>query len=141
MTHRINFDVLGKKLLQQYPYIANQLIIQPKLTSTSLIPDIHDLFEEQFKTNQRDKQLVFICVIVRLYDPDALEGYKPLKKGLRKILSETLNLYPTQISHHLQKVRDYLPIYADFANHVGYFYEVISKEFDDGKAGSIKKEI
>lgn len=139
MPH-INFDVLGRKLLKQYPYIANQLIIQPRLTNLNLVPEIFQHFNDRIDESQRDKTLIFLAVVVKLYDPDVIDGWKPrLIKGLRQQLSMTIGIQPTQISHLLQKVRDYSIIYADFANRVGYFYEIISKKYDDGQSKSISK--
>ncbi len=131
----IDYEILGKKVLEKYPYIAKELIETPTLNNLELLPEILQTIQEEkgtpiSKKQHTDFRMIVTAVIVKLYDPEIFSGYKRnLRHGLRQSLSNQMNCSPTQISHLLKSVRDYLSIYSDFAQEVIYLYEKIRKEY------------
>lgn len=127
----INYEILGRKVSELYPEIAKELIKSPQLCDISLIEEIHD---HHFSENQSAKsKLIFIAVILQLYDPDVISGWKMLCKssGIRSKLAILLNVSCPQISNHIQTVRNYYTIYRKFKTEVDYFSDLITKQYQE----------
>lgn len=123
----INFETLGRKVAELHPDIAKQLVVIPTLCDLSFISQIFDAkFRESKEPNAR---FVFIGVILSLYDPDVLSGWKSnLKCGIRKKLANIYSVDDTVISHNLQTVRNYYMIYRNFKKSVDYISSQIKEE-------------
>jgi len=138
---KINYSQLGRKLLKKHPELAKELIdsSKPAFNNFEMIPDLKEIYDKLTDPPKSTKEvtnyrLIFIAVIVRFYDPDAVTtNRRYLRAGLRKKLSETLNLSPCRISNLLQMVRDYTQIYSSFTGKVGYFYTKIDEHVFPGK--------
>ena len=124
----INYETLGRKVAELYPDIAKQLIITPTLCELSLIPEI---FSTHFKdSTESNSRFVFIGVILSLYDPDVLTGFKTnLRYGVRSEIAKIFSVSDTVISHNLQIVRNYYMIYRKFKTSVDYISHQISEEY------------
>lgn len=132
---KINYSQLGKSLVEKHPDLARKLIesSRPAFNNFQLIPQIREIYDRYIDPPATTKdrtyyRLVFIAIIVRLYDPEALASRKKyMRAGLRKHLAETLQLSKGRISNLFQMVRDYTSIYPSFVRKVGYFYNKIEQ--------------
>lgn len=124
----INYEILGRKVSELYPNIAKELVKSPQLCDISLIEEIHD---QHFSDKQSAKsKLIFIAVILQLYDPDVLSGWKRnLCRGIRNHIAILFSVSDTAISNNIQTVRNYYAIYRKFKTEVDYFSDLISKEY------------
>lgn len=128
------YKILGKKLIEKHPEIAKNLMSKPILLDISHLPAIKKLIEKDERTLQKsqfEKREVVVAVILKLYDPDSLEGYKNMRKGLRTAISTLYLCKSDLISHISRKVNNLLSVYKDFQSDVNYFVETISELFDD----------
>lgn len=138
---KINYSQLGRSLVKKHPDLAKELIesSKPVFDNFDLIPILRDIYDQYTDQPECTKEtteyrLIFIAVIIRLYDPDAIgNGKRYMRAGLRIKLSETLELSPCRISNLFQMVRDYFHIYSSFTNRVGYFYTKINDHVFAGK--------
>lgn len=132
--NKINYAQLGRNLVKKHPKLAKELIdsSKPVFDNFGLIPtlkDIYDSFADPPASSSEitTYRLHFIAVVVRFYDPDAISNTRRcMRSGLRKHLSDTLDVSPTQISHLFRTVKDYFQIYSSFTTRVGYFYTKIN---------------
>jgi len=124
----INYETLGRKVAELYPDIAKQLHVKPDLNDLSIIQQI---FDSRFKDNpDTNKRFIFIGVVLSLYDPDILRGWKQyLNRGIRRELSSICGVSETAISHNLQTVKDYYNIYVTFKKSVDYISALIKEEY------------
>ena len=124
----VNYEILGRKVAELYPDIAEKLIVSPVLSDTGFITEIKEIY---FSDSQSTKsKLVFIAVILNLYDPDVLSGWKRnLCNGVRHILASLFGVSDTAISNNIQTVRNYYTIYRKFKTEVDYFSSEIGKEY------------
>jgi hypothetical protein len=128
-----DFAILGKKVLKNYPFMANELIAIPDVFELELIPCFYDEYnsiqaDPENKHEVIRHRIIFIAAIVKLYDPDYYDGYKKnMKNGLRKQLSDTLNCKPSTISDSYKTVKDYMSIYPDYNDEVAYIYSELKK--------------
>ena len=84
-------------------------------------------FKDQSDSNSR---YTFIAVILSLYDPDILQGWKVnLKYGIRKQIALLYSVDETVISHNLQTVRNYYAIYRNFKKSVDYISDQIKEQY------------
>ncbi len=129
----INYELLAKKLIIKHPELARELINAPKLEDTTFLPEIRKAIEsdERLKgASKYEKRDAVIAVILTLYDPDHLEGYKKMRNGLRLSLSKLFSCNPVIISYLSKKVNNLLVIYTDFKDDVRYFADLILKKLD-----------
>ena len=125
-----NNEILGRKVRELYPEIAEKLTVIAALSDLELITDIHDQY---FSSEQSTKsKLIFVSVILNLYDPDVLSGWKRnLCKGVRHRLASMFCVSDTAISNNIQTVRNYYTIYRKFKTEVDYFSKEISKQYQE----------
>ena len=122
-----DYTILGRKVVSIYPEIAKNLTIEPLLSDLRLIPLI---FEKMPLKCEKDARFIFIGVILSLYDPDVLNGFKTnLRYGVRGELAKIFKISETVISHNLQTVRNYYMIYRKFKTSVDYISHQISEEY------------
>lgn len=129
---QINYEILGKKLVEKYPVIAKELIAQPLIYDLSKLDSIKQIIYSDpilLNKTQSEKKEYFVAVTLKLYDPDHLNGYKKIRKGLRREITNLFNCSPSLISNLSKKVTILLTVYKDFENEVNYFADRISKEF------------
>ncbi|PKP11970.1 MAG: hypothetical protein CVU09_00280 [Bacteroidetes bacterium HGW-Bacteroidetes-4] len=129
---QINFEILGRKLVNKYPTIAKELIEYPKIYDLKLLPQIKETILTHPRLSNKtatEKKEYFVAVALILYDPDHLAGYKKIRTGLRREISTLFNCSPTLISNLSKKVTILLSIYKFFKADVNYFADMISKEF------------
>lgn len=127
----IDYALLGRKLVKEYPYLADELIQPPKLIEMNLIPEIWDYYCKIFEGIDKDRTIIFIAVTVKLFDPDAVDGWKPMKHGLRNEISKASNICHTQVSHLLKAARTYNTLYPRFKENIETYFDVIHKKFND----------
>lgn len=111
---KTNYETLGRKLTKLYPHIAQQLSpIKPIFSDICIIKEIWErLCNEKYEYSSR---AIFIGVVLNLYDPEVLAGFKlKLKTGIRSELAFILNSKETIISHNIRTVKNYYEIYSDF---------------------------
>lgn len=133
----IDYATLGRKVYKIYPFIAKELITIPEISD---LESISPLFGEYKriqlppvgKNQVTDFRLIFVAVILRLYDPDVFEFDKNMKAGLRTKLSEVLQCEGSLISHNFRIVKDYINIYPKFRNDVAYVYAELLKAYTNG---------
>jgi len=126
----INYEILGRKVAELYPNITKELVKTPTLSDVTLLTEI---YHQQFSIRSDAKsKLIFIGVILHLYDPDVLSGWKRnLCRGIRSQLAMLFNVSDTAISNNIQTVRNYYMIYKKFKTEVDYISEEISKQYQD----------
>ena len=125
-----NYEILGRKVAELYPDIAQKLRVTSILIDPELITDIRERYFSS--TDSTKSKLVFIAVILNLYDPDVLTGWKRnLCKGVRHCLASQFSVSDTAISNNIQTVRNYYTIYRKFKIEVDYFSEQISKDYQE----------
>lgn len=110
----MNYEVLGRKVAMYYPEVAKELSGQPALTDFDLIPEI---FKNHFEGKDLEN-LAKIAIIVKLYDPDALDGWKWIKRGVLPRLALLLGVKTCTISNHIKDARSYILIYQGFKDTV-----------------------
>ena len=111
---KTNYETLGRKLTKLYPHIAQQLSpIKPIFSDMFKIRNIWFIVcNEKYDYSSR---AIFIGVVLSLYDPEVLAGFKlKLKTGIRSELAFILNSKETIISHNIRTVKNYYEIYSDF---------------------------
>jgi len=131
MQH-INYEVLGKKLIERYPTVAKELIQLPALQDLKLLPAIQELIYSNIRILPKSKTIkkeYLVSILLTLYDPDCLAGYKKMRKGLRKAISELLNCDPSLISHNIKKVNIYIAVYEEFADNTRYLADIIKERY------------
>lgn len=123
-----NYEILGRKVAELYPDIAQKLIVHSVLSDPELITELRELYFEHIDSTK--SKLVFIALILNLYDPDVLTGWKRnLCKGVRHTLAGMFSVSDTAISNNIQTVRNYYAIYRKFKTEVDYFSSEISKVY------------
>jgi len=124
----INYEILGRKVAELYPVITKELVRTPIFCDVSLLTEIHN---QHFSDRKGAKsKLIFIGVILQLYDPDVLSGWKRnLCRGIRSQLAMLFNVSDTAISNNIQTVRNYYMIYKKFKTEVDYISDEISKQY------------
>ncbi len=129
-----NYEILGRKVKMLYPEIAEKLISKPVLSDIEKIPDIFCTCHFNQNTDHKTK-LFFIAVILKLYDPDVLAGYKRnLSKGIRGRIAVLFGSSETAISNNIKTVRDYYSVLRWFYSDVNYIYQEISKVYSEDGA-------
>ncbi|MGE4289957.1 MAG: hypothetical protein AB7E36_14835 [Salinivirgaceae bacterium] len=130
-----DFEILGRKLVDAYPAIAEKLITNPILTDFSHIPDIVKIIYQQpqvSNTTNTKKVEYLVAVIIKLYDPDLFTGYKrKMKTGLRRELNKYIPGTPTYISNIYKKVDSLFNIYKSFNVEVNNIVSEISSKFTE----------
>jgi len=98
--------VTHPKLIQE---VQNQ--ITPVLSNMIMIRDIYDHVSLSYKPsgNYLDK-LLFIAIILRLFNPDALIIDCKLKNGLRSSIAECLGDLGPNTSYYISQARAYMKI-------------------------------
>ncbi len=137
----IDYSILGRKLEKLYPYLAKELLTIPDLDDLELIDCLYTEYcsiqaKPQSKGQQTNQRLIFIASVIKLYDPDYFKYKSNIKNGLRKKLSDILVCDPTQISHSIADVKNYLTIYHDFKDEVEYIYGRL-KYFSEQQKGNL----
>ncbi len=98
----INYEILYRKLDKKYHHIVEELVQFPKVENLGLLPKIKRVVYSSplisFKRENLKKEY-FVAVVLTLYDPDHLKGYKKIRSGLRVEISKQLGCSPTLISH------------------------------------------
>tara|TARA_R110002050_G_C8959767_1_gene514191 strand:+ start:6985 stop:7359 length:375 start_codon:yes stop_codon:yes gene_type:complete len=110
----MDYEILGRKVATYYPEVAKELSGEPALTDFDLIPEI---FKNHFEAKELEN-LAKIAIIVKLYDPDALDGWKLLKRGILPRLALLLGVKTCTISNHVTSARGYMLVYQGFKNTV-----------------------
>lgn len=125
----INYNAIGRKVAALYPELVKEMMVSPALEDINLIPEI---FSNHFKDpSDSEKRMVFIGVILSLYDPDVLAGWKPtLKYGIRTQIAKIYSVGETVISHNLQTVRNYYLIYKKYKSQVDTITNQIKEEYE-----------
>ena len=133
--HPIDDRILGAKLKDRYPDIAKSLVSEPILFDLDLLPRIKEIIESDIRVSEKgefERKELIVAVILKLYDPYHLEGYKKMKRGLPKAISE---LFPhsskSLISHLSRKVNNLISIYRTFEQDVNYFVGLISDKVNE----------
>ena len=125
-----HYEILGRKVAELYPEIAEKLRVESKIKDLELISEIHDLYFNS--TDSSKSKHIFIAIILNLYDPDVLTGWKRnLYKGVRHRLAGMFSVSDTAISNNIQTVRNYILIYRKFKTEVDYFSTEISKQYQE----------
>lgn len=121
-------ELIGYKLRALYPELAKELTSSQMLADLSLIPTIYETHFKNAPKSEDERfngRLIFVGVILKLYDPDTLEGWKRnMVKGIRNQLAGIIGVTPTAISNHIGTVQNYMLIYQKFKDKV----ENLSKE-------------
>jgi len=135
----MNYELIGRKIVAKYPLLAKEImdefLTNPHFDDLSTITDIHARFSEivpPYDTCSActEYRLLFIAIIVKLYDPDYFYGFRRnIRCNLRKAFAELYQCNPTTISHNLKSVRNYNDVYPEFRYKVSYFYDTFVKEF------------
>lgn len=129
----INYEILGRKVAILHPDIAERLNSSPKLTDVLLVSEIFRRVSETELSGNRynfNHTHLIIGVILNLYDPDVLEGWKRnLCRGVRSQLALCFNVCDTAISNNIQTVRGYYLTYRKFKESVDYISAQISEEY------------
>ncbi len=145
MPNRKNFNTLrnkdyatlGRRVVEQFPSVAAQLIqnpILPKQTDLSLIQTYFaKLPASQTKKDRIKQTKVFICAILHLYQPVVF--HQPLEdiylsRGLLKSVISLINLDKPAISRMAREAVTLYNIYEDFKESV----DKIVKEVENGSA-------
>lgn len=98
----------------------------PALNNTELIPQIFNLhFAGRCQLSIREK----IGVVLRLFDPGALDGSKPIDRGILFRLFSEIEIHPKQLVVYLVSAPSYMMIYRSFkdavetkAKEIGEYY-------------------
>lgn len=132
----INYEILGRKVAELYPDIAEQLTVRARITDMELISEIHDQYLNSESSTKN--KLIFIGIILSLYDPDVITGWKHnLCKGVRHRLASLFSVSDTAISNNIQNVRNYYAIYKKFKIEVDYISNEISQRYQN----NLKQEL
>ncbi len=131
-----DYATLGRRVVEQFPSVAAQLIqnpILPKQTDLSLIQSHFDKLPACNSKKERIKQKkIFICAILHIYQPVVF--HQPLediylRQGLLKVFSKVLNYSSAGASCRLvREVVTSYGIYEDFKANV----DEIVKEVENG---------
>ena len=131
-----NFRDIGTMVYRTCPEIAARCIrminkTKPDFQDTSLISQLFTLFCEHNQMNSLTYQalrktenvylrMVFIAIIIKLYNPELLTSYSSsrMKKELRKEPANLLKTHPTWVSQKVKIVCFHLEIYEQFAEDV-----------------------
>jgi len=126
--HKTSNELLGFKLRALYPELARDLTNVQILSDCSLLPEIYNRYFRNYPENKSERikgSYLFVAVILKLYDPDMLQGWKRnMIHGLRNPIAELLEVSPNAISNQIITVQNYMLIYQKFKDRV----EVLSKE-------------
>ena len=138
----MNYELIGRKLVARYPFIAKELMDHSAFEDLEVIPDIFKRFHvlvppARNKKESTEHRLLFIATIVMMYDPDYFDGFKRnILCNLRKVFAKVFDCDPTQISHNLKSVKNYHDVYPEFRYKVSYFYDTFVKEFKHAECKS-----
>ncbi len=128
-----DYELLGRKLVSNYPAIAKDLIQHPVLYDMSLVPLIaehvfnHKILIGKTKTEKKE---YLVAIILMLYDPEMLSGFKRrMRTGLRSELNKIIAGCPTVISNIYRKVEILLKVYKDFNSEVERIVDEIRNKF------------
>lgn len=126
-----NYEIIGRKLKVLDPDKFNELNDIPVLSDISIIPKIlTEISCYTFESNFTKAQTT-IAIMLRLYEPDVLNGWKKGidRNGTREELSRHLSKAPGKISDYIAKVRNYYLIYKRFHNEVDYIASEIGRKY------------
>ena len=129
---KINYEILVRKVKKHYPHIYEELILIPEVMDFNYINTVFDYFVSIGKNPRKigDNKLIFIAVIVKLYDPDVFSGDKKnLRNGLRAKLAMVLHSEPSTISHGLKTSKNYFEIYVLFREEVNTIICALHSKF------------
>ena len=111
----MKFETLGRKVAVKYPELVEELLVPPLLTNKDLIPEV---LNKQFAGKEIEKYEV-IAVVLRLFDPEVLEGYKSkVMPGTRTNLSNYFGVSGTAISNNVASIKNYWHVYRKFKEKV-----------------------
>ena len=125
---------LAKKVRVLYPDLVNELEREPRIKDIGFMPKVCQTIEKiELPDNGRysfNRNHLIIGVVLCLYDPDVLEGWKTkLNRGIRGKLATYFNVCPTAISNHIVTVRGYYQTIKKFkdytdsiSNQIAEFY-------------------
>lgn len=132
-----NYRDIGIMVYRTCPEIAARCMTilektKPELHDVSLIPQIFRIFCDHNKIKPSDfpclrktdniyMRLVFIAIIIKLYNPEVLNYYsanRVKRSSIRKELAKVLNAQPSWVSQKVKIVCFHLDIYDQFANDV-----------------------
>lgn len=104
----------------------------PMMEDLIMIRDVHQYFSAYHEhTNSYQDKLVFIAVILRLFNPDALIIDCKLRNGLRRELANCLNDSGQNASYYIGQARAYMSIKSFKAKVFGIVEAYLKQE---GKA-------
>ena len=126
---KTNYRRVYHRLKRRFPAIEHMVNPPGQLRSLAEIPELYNHYlqitgitEDELRHNENNYRLIFIAVITRMEDPLFFSDSVAVRRGLRSELSKILGCDQTVISHALQRVKNYIGIYPEFAFQVDYFY-------------------
>ncbi|MFZ5939045.1 MAG: hypothetical protein ACOYXB_00600 [Bacteroidota bacterium] len=122
-------ELLGQRLKEIFPELAERLSNVARIDDLSLLPDIMDYICIQNDTDmftvRYDKEewkrirLIGTAVILTLYDPDVLDFKTQIKKkGLKDYMAELFEVSRSSVTMLIAEVRDILVINLFFNRQV-----------------------
>lgn len=129
----ISDAMLGLKVRTLHPDLAEELLKSPRLKDAQLVPEIFNRVSEIDITGNRyafNKTHLIVAVILHLYDPDVLEGWKRnLCRGVRSQLSACFDVCDTAISNNIMTVKNYYLTYRKFKEKVDLISDEIAEHY------------
>lgn len=125
------FDLKDDCLVMENLKERFKMLSKPAIDDFSYITDIYAWAKEYLEKSEVPKRISnpvhrkkFIFIILALYSPSTLVGYK-IRIGLRDRISKVTGLVSTAISHNIDDLLFYYSLYASFQDDVDNMYGYI----------------
>ncbi len=120
-----------KKVEKLYPEISEKVNVTPRLSNLELIEILFAFYVDHLEVPERGSEqsefrLLFIGIVLKLYDPDYLSGFKKkVRDGLSGSLGSVLDINDSGMSWWFSQVSGRLRIYKDFSDAVDTFSNLL----------------
>jgi hypothetical protein len=109
------------RVRKKYPFIAREMMPGSCLKDWARIPEIKARFieitgysEEAIAADKDDARIFYIATICKMADPLFFDFKYSINYKLGREIGKSIGCSKYQISHGLQKLRDYLAVYPEF---------------------------
>lgn len=125
--------VFRRKVEKLFPEVAEQVTIRPLLTDFNNISCLYNCFVrlvKPLKDSDNEFRVLFFGVILKLYDPDYVAGFK--KKtidGLRPVMAKLFDISEESVSWWFSQAVGRMSVYKNISDNI----DMISRELVEQK--------
>jgi hypothetical protein len=130
----VSDKVFRRKVEKLYPEIAESVTNSPIFTDVDSISGLYNCFVrlvKPLKDSDNEFRVLFFGVILKLYDPDYVAGFrKKVKDGLRPVMAKLFCIEEETVSWWFSQVKGRMLIYKDIADNIDVICHKLT-EFKD----------